>query len=308
MPNKSKFRKKMKGGAAGDAQIISATPLTNDAATRKKYKKARAKQPRNASNYMASFDNYNKWAREGLTREQIREREMYRRQRVSRNKKAGMTQREAEKAAAIEYGGDAAPEAPVAKSGGQTDYGSLNIKYFTYGITSIGIMGVLWFFLSRSMIRHEYSEALSYSIIALAIFLSFFLVLIAGLKSIRAGSGIMNGFKYLFKVILYCLTECLPAILICIQLGVLIWICSKHANYLYNSESIPALFSTFNKMAAVMILGQSFVWYKQVNKVVLGESGGRNPALVPGFVLAAILSSVAISQMYVILEYLKTDC
>ena len=61
-------------------------------------------------------------------------------------------------------------------------------------------------------------------------------------------------------------------------------------------------------MAAVMILGQSFVWYKQVNKVVLGESGGRNPALVPGFVLAAILSSVAISQMYVILEYLKTDC
>ena len=199
---------------------------------------------------------------------------------------------------------------PVGKSrsGGVSDYGSLNIKYFTYGITSIGIMGVLWFFLSRSMIRHEYSEALSYSIIALAIFLSFFLVLIAGLKSIRAGSGIMNGFKYLFKVILYCLTECLQAILICIQLGVLIWIWSKHANYLYNSETIPALFSTFNKMAAVMILGQSFVWYKQVNKVVLGESGGRNPALVPGFVLAAILSSVAISQMYVILEYLKTDC
>ena len=148
--------------------------------------------------------------------------------------------------------------APVkSKSGGETDYGSLNIKYFTYGITSIGIMGVLWLFLSRSMIRHEYSEALSYSIIALAIFLSFFLVLISGLKSMRAGAGIMNGFKYLFKVILYCLTECLPAILICIQLGVLIWICSKHANYLYNSESIPALFSTFNKMAAVMILGQS---------------------------------------------------
>ena len=83
--------------------------------------------------------------------------------------------------------GDEAPGAPEArslptekdapvksKSGGETDYGSLNIKYFTYGITSIGIMGVLWLFLSRSMIRHEYSEALSYSIIALAIFLSFF--------------------------------------------------------------------------------------------------------------------------------------
>jgi hypothetical protein len=305
MPNKQKFRKKMKGGAAGEAQIISATPLTNDAATRKKYKKARAKQPHNAPNYKPTFDNYNKWAREGLTREQIRDREMTRRGNVGRNKKAGMNQRAAEKAAAEAYGGDAAP---VAKSGGQSDYGSLNIKYFTYGITSIGIMGVLWFFLSRGMIRHEYSEALSYSIIALAIFLSFFLVLIAGLKSIRAGSGIMNGFKYLFKVILYAITKCLPAILICIQLFVLITICYKHADYLYNSETIPALFSTFNKMAAIMILGQSFVWYKQVNKIVLGESNRSNPALVPGFILAAILSGVAISQMYVILEYLKTDC
>ena len=199
---------------------------------------------------------------------------------------------------------------PVSQQTGsaKTDYGSLNIKYFTYGITSIGIMGVLWLFLSRSMIRHEYSEALSYSIIALAIFLSFFLVLIAGLKSIKAGSGIMNGFKYLFKVILYSITKCLPAILICIQLFILISICYKHANYLYNSETIPVLFSTFNKMAAVMILGQSFVWYKQVNKIVLGESSDSNPALVPGFILAAILSGVAISQMYVILEYLKTDC
>ena len=57
-----------------------------------------------------------------------------------------------------------------------------------------------------------------------------------------------------------------------------------------------------------MILGQSFVWYKQVNKIVLGESSESNPALVPGFILAAILSGVAISQMYVILEFLKTDC
>jgi len=308
MPNKQKFRKKMKGGAAGEAQIISATPLTNDAATRKKYKKARAKQPRNAPNYMASFDNYNKWAREGLTDKQIRDREMYRRQRVNRNLKDGMTKREAEKAAAIAYGGDAAPEAPVAKSGGQSDYGSLNMKYFIYGVSAIGFMGVLWFFLSRSMIRHEYSEAVSYGLIALAIFFSFFMVLLAGLRTMRAGSGIMNGFKYLFKVILYALTKCLPAILICIQIGILIYIYIKHGNYLYTSDSIPALFNTFSTMAAVMILGQSFVWYKQVNKIVLGENKNNNPALVPGFILAAILSTIAISQMYVILEYLKTDC
>ena len=134
------------------------------------------------------------------------------------------------------------------------------------------------------------------------------MVLLAGLKSMRAGSGIMNGFKYLFKVILYALTKCLPAILICIQIGILIYIYIKHGNYLYTSDSIPALFNTFSTMAAVMILGQSFVWYKQVNKIVLGENKDSNPALVPGFILAAILSTIAISQMYVILEYLKTDC
>ena len=83
---------------------------------------------------------------------------------------------------------------------------------------------------------------------------------------------------------------------------------SKHGNYLYTSDSIPALFNTFNIMAAVMILGQSYAWYKQVNKIVTGENKDSNPALVPGFILAAILSTVAISQMYVILEFLKTDC
>lgn len=199
---------------------------------------------------------------------------------------------------------------PVGKSrsGGVSDYGSLNMKYFIYGVSAIGFMGVLWFFLSRSMIRHEYSEAVSYGLIALAIFFSFFMVLLAGLKSMRAGSGILNGFKYLFKVILYALTKCLPAILICIQIGILIYIYIKHGNYLYTSDSIPGLFNTFSNMAAVMILGQSFVWYKQVNKIVLGENKYSNPALVPGFILAAILSTVAISQMYVILEFLKTDC
>ena len=56
---------------------------------------------------------------------------------------------------------------PVTKSGsGKSDYGSLNINYFIYAISAIGIMGIAWLFLSRSMIRHEYSEALSYSLIA----------------------------------------------------------------------------------------------------------------------------------------------
>ena len=188
------------------------------------------------------------------------------------------------------------------------DYGSLNMKFFLYAVASIGVVGIAWLLISRSLIRHEYSETLSYGLVSLAVFLSFFLVLISGLKSISAGKGLVDGIKYLLKVVLFTLTKCLPAILILIQCGVLIYITSKHANYLYTSDSIPALFNTFNIMAAVMIMGQSYAWYKQVNKIMMGGSGNRNPAEIPGFILAAILCTIAISQMYVILEFLKTDC
>lgn len=204
----------------------------------------------------------------------------------------------------------AAKATPVRQQTGsaKSDYGSLNMNYFIFGISAIGLMGIIWLFLSRSMIRHEYSEALSYSLVALAIFLSFFMVMFAGIKNFSAGNGIKNGFKYLFKVVLYCITSCLPAILIGTQLAFLIYICYKHASFLYSSANIPALFSTFNKLAAIMVLGQSYVWYKQVSKIVLGKNEDSNPALVPGFILAAIVGGIAISQMFIILEYLKTDC
>ena len=39
------------------------------------------------------------------------------------------------------------------KSGsGKSDYGSLNMNYFIYAISAIGIMGIAWLFLTRSMI------------------------------------------------------------------------------------------------------------------------------------------------------------
>ena len=131
----------------------------------------------------------------------------------------------------------------------------------------------------------------------------------AGLKSMSVGGNtLMDGFKYAFKVVLFSITSCLPAILITLQLGFLIYLCYTHSDFLYSSSNIPALFSTFNKLAALMILGQSYVWYKQVRKIVLGSNEDSNPALVPGFILAAIVGGIAISQMFVILEYLKTDC
>ena len=66
-------------------------------------------------------------------------------------------------------------------------------------------------------------------------------------------------------------------------------------------------------MAMVMVAGQSYVWKEQLETVLIYadnkyEKAPKRHTLIAGFILAAILSGVAISQMYVILEYLKTDC
>ena len=71
---------------------------------------------------------------------------------------------------------------------------------------------------------------------------------------------------------------------------------------IYILETIPALFSTFNKMAAVMILGQ-ICWYKQVNKSDR-RFRGSNPAKFRVYISSNFIT-VAISQMYVILDISK---
>ena len=68
------------------------------------------------------------------------------------------------------------------------------------------------------------------------------------------------------------------------------------------------MFNKFNISAAVMLMFQIFTWRNQVTNLILNRDSSKNPLILPGFILAAILSSLAISQLYIILEFLKTDC
>ena len=62
-------------------------------------------------------------------------------------------------------------------------------------------------------------------------------------------------------------------------------------------------------MSVTMIMVQLFVWRTVVRKIVLSDGEGKlNRMTIPGFILAFLVSGIAISQLYVILEYLKTDC
>jgi hypothetical protein len=194
-----------------------------------------------------------------------------------------------------------------------SNYGSYKMSFFVSVISAIGIVGIGWLLVSRSIIRHKNSEALSYTLISLAVFLSFFLVLVSALGQFKLEEGIINLIKYIFKIVIYCLTNSLPAILIFIQTATLVWLFSKHSDYLFSTTNLPELFNTFNMMAMVMVAGQAYVWKEQLETVLIYadnkyEKAPKRHTLVAGFILAAILSGVAISQMYVILEYLKTDC
>ena len=169
-------------------------------------------------------------------------------------------------------------------------------------------MGVIWFLLTRSLVKHKYSEVVSYGMISISILISLLLVLIAGLRIIKGGSGILGALKKIFNLAIFVLSKGLPGLLILVQLGVLIYIMSKNADYLFTTDSYPPMFQEFNVMALIMIAGQLYIWKNQLYKILTGIGGPNNPMTIPGFVLAAIFSGIAISQLYIILEFLKTDC
>ena len=176
-------------------------------------------------------------------------------------------------------------------------------------MSAIGIMAMLWFLISRNLIRHKYSEVLCYGLMSFAMLVSLFLVLIAGVKHVkRAAPGLVGALKKCYNLIIFIITKGAPALLILVQLGFLIYLMATHADYLLNTETLPPMFNKFNTSAAVMIMFQIFSWRNQVTNLILNRENSKNPLILPGFILAAILSSLAISQLYVILEFLKTDC
>tara|TARA_B100001250_G_scaffold373796_1_gene360172 strand:- start:578 stop:1303 length:726 start_codon:yes stop_codon:yes gene_type:complete len=198
---------------------------------------------------------------------------------------------------------------PVGKSkqGGST-YNKYADSIYINGITAFGVVGFVWMMISRSLIRHKYSEALSYGLMELAVTFSLFLIFFKRVRNINPGTGIVGMIKEIIDLTKYMLKRSTPGLLIIAQLAVLIWLMSTHADYLFENENMPRMFGIFNSMTIAMIMGQCWVWRGKVLEIMTGKEGYKSPLIVPGFILAALLSGVAISQMWVILEYLNVDC
>ena len=201
---------------------------------------------------------------------------------------------------------------PVKPAQGGSSYNKYNDKIYIGFVTGIAIMGVVWFMISRTLIKHKYSEVVSYSLLGAGVLFSLLLV---GFKAIRiSGDSSTNkaaeSINRAIFIFLYVLRRSVPGLLILAQIGTLIWLMKKHADFLWDTdpEDLPDKFNTFNSICIFMILGQCWVWRNNVLKIMTNVTRYKNPMIVPGFILAAILSGIAISQLYIILEHLKTDC
>tara|TARA_B110000977_G_scaffold39621_1_gene53182 strand:+ start:2391 stop:3119 length:729 start_codon:yes stop_codon:yes gene_type:complete len=193
------------------------------------------------------------------------------------------------------------------KSGGKSSYAKMNDDVYISVIMAIGFMGVLWFMISRSMIKHKYSEVLSYSLLAVGVLFSLSLIIFKGVRAQKPSDNIIGAIKNIFLVAKYVTIRSVPGFLILLQLTVLCYIMYNHADYIFTTESVPIMFGIFNAVTIVMILGQCWVWKDKVKEIMSNTAAPSNPMILPGFILAAIFSGIAISQLYIILEYLRTD-
>jgi hypothetical protein len=197
---------------------------------------------------------------------------------------------------------------PTKNVTGGSSYQRYSDNIYISVIMGIGIMGAVWLMISRSLIRHKYSEVVAYSLMGVAVILSLFLIIFKGVRRIKPQSGIVGAIKDILSVAKYLTVRSVPALLILTQIGVLCGIFYSNADYIFSSPNIPYMFGVFNAITLVMILAQCWVWKDKVKEIMLNVTGPQNPMILPGFILAAIISGVAISQLYIILEFLRTDC
>ncbi len=204
---------------------------------------------------------------------------------------------------------DATPAAADGRSvSGGSSYQRYSDNIYISVIMGIGITGAVWLMISRTLIRHKYSEVVSYSLMGAAVGFSLLLIIFKGVRGVKRQQGIVGAIKNILYVAKYLTIRSVPALLILTQIGVLCYIFYGNADYIFSSPNIPYMFGVFNAITLVMILAQCWVWKDKVKEIMLNVTAPQNPMILPGFILASLLSGVAISQLYVILEYLRTDC
>ena len=189
-----------------------------------------------------------------------------------------------------------------------TNYGKYNHKIFLWIILMTGTAGFVWFLLSRSLITHIYSEAISYGIMGIGLILSVFMLISV---AVVYRDKTQRGFKNMLKVLFSILVDGIPAWLILIQLCILISLMVNHADFLYYNNDKPAMFTVFNITSAILIFMQCYMWSDKIKEIIKLAGTGEKPKNsyinIGIMILLGIFTGICISQLYVILEMLMVD-
>ena len=119
-------------------------------------------------------------------------------------------------------------------------YGKYNHNLFLWAILMIGTAGFIWFLISRSLITHRNSEAISYGIMALGVVLSVFLLISV---SIVYGDKNQSGFKKMLRTLFTIFIDGIPAWLILAQIVFLITLLVRHSDYMFLNNEKPQIFN-----------------------------------------------------------------
>lgn len=163
--------------------------------------------------------------------------------------------------------------------------------------------GIFVYFISR-LTPIPYSEYYCYGTIMLAIFVSMVVMLGISTKNVKE-IGIIQMIIRLFKT-------CTPGILIIIQLLSLIVLFTINSGKIYESK-MPPMFSIFNNLCFFFLAIQIYLYMQFMNgnikRIEFGDLTGSQwgPVYLPAFVLAAVLTSGCIGELWVIITKFTTD-
>ena len=184
-------------------------------------------------------------------------------------------------------------------------YIAMDNKLFLNFIFAIAFMGFFWFLISTFLLKHKYSEVLCYSLMLVSVIFSLFLMISIGVVRMEGSTA----FKKILNIVKFVVTKSLPGIIVAIQLAIMIKIMSKNADYLHSTSNKdrPQSLDLFNSATSLGLLVQLFMYRKHLLEVIFPTENKTSISFLGGFILIGILTSFCISQVYIILNFLKVD-
>jgi hypothetical protein len=187
------------------------------------------------------------------------------------------------------------------------------LMYVKWAGSAFTITGIILYFLSRSVIKFKYSEAVSYIILSISIIIYYLLQIAHMFKKMRKGEFKQTGnilydmFSLLNFFITSVIGNSITGALLMIQLLIIIYLTYKHADYFFTTEDYPFEFTMLNVLAICMITLQTFYYQNQVKKEVTGQPAqGKFTKIIISLVFLAI-NLIPLGMMWVILEKFRVD-